>query len=163
MIIEQQIRTTTAVMILQLQLFHNQQSKQGLQPEYKYVPLFQNRQKILLIYQHSHSYTQGFTTHMKMGRKSAWSYLVLSAVSAAAANACAATCAQGSADAWLLPATLTSSSNSSWLLSHASVISKLWELPLVSNEWISQGCQVSGSSNGWSGQWVFVFKWKPVL
>ena len=51
MIIEQQIRTTTAVMILQLQLFHNQQSKQGLQPEYKYVPLFQNRQKILLIYQ----------------------------------------------------------------------------------------------------------------
>ena len=36
--------------------------------------------------------TRGFTTLMKMGRKSAWSSRVLSAVSAAAANVCAASC-----------------------------------------------------------------------
>ena len=65
--------------------------------------------------------TRGFTTLMKMGRKSAWSSRVLSAVSAAAANVFAASCCLA---AWLPPATSTSSSNSSWLLSHASVTSK---------------------------------------
>ena len=50
MIIEQQIRTTTVVLILQLQLFHNQLSKQGLRPEYKYVLYFRIDRKYFLFF-----------------------------------------------------------------------------------------------------------------
>ena len=60
-----------------------------------------------------------------LSQESAWSLAALLGLSAAAASACAAWFALGSAAAWQHQKTLTSSCSSCWLECHASTTSKL--------------------------------------
>ena len=68
-------------------------------------------------------------------QESAWSLTALLGLSAAAASACAALFALGSAAAWQRQKTLTSSCSSCWLKSHASITSKFTQKNL-DNIWL---------------------------
>ena len=78
---------------------------------------------------------------------SAWSLGAPLGVSAAAASACAASFALGSAAAWQRLETLTSSCSSCWLMRLAPVTSKLTQRNL-GLDLILQGCQAGGKPYG---------------
>ena len=75
---------------------------------------------------------------------SAWSLTALLGLSAAAASACAAWFALGSAAAWQHRKTLTSSCSSCWLDSHAPTTSKLTQTNL-DTIWLYRGVKLVAS------------------
>ena len=80
-----------------------------------------------------------------LSQGSAWSLAAPLAVSAAAASACAAWFALGSAAAWQCQKTLTSSCSSCcWLDSHAPIISKLTQKNL-DTIWLHRGVKLVAS------------------